>query len=96
MDEERRNRMPPIPENLDDYLTDLQQQTLAEIKKFGWSLAFIRRLFFEHPLVVVVQADGKRHGVLNEDGSISPDAVKVREEDIPSAEGRQMKYARSA
>ena len=96
MDEDRRNRMPPIPENLDDYLTDVQQQVLGEIKKFGWSLAFIRRLFFEHPLVVVVQADGKRYGVLNEDGTISLDAVKLREEDSFLMEDRQINFARSA
>jgi hypothetical protein len=93
MEEERRQRMPPIPENLDDYLTDAQQRALSDIKKFGWTLAFVRRLFFEHPLVVVVRADGKKYGVLNEDGTVSLDAVKVREHDAASDAARQMQFS---
>jgi|GEM_PF-6892393 len=79
MEYERREKMPPIPENLDDYLTEAQQQALVNIKRFGWSLAFVRRLFFQHPMVVVVQANGKRYGVLNENGTIDLDACVVRE-----------------
>ncbi|MGD9661348.1 MAG: hypothetical protein AB7U63_08740 [Porticoccaceae bacterium] len=80
MKHERRGTMPAIPENLDDYLTEAQQQALVNIKRFGWSLAFVRRLFFQHPLVVVVQANGKRYGVLNEIGTIDLDACVLREE----------------
>ena|SRR5690606_39012566 len=80
MKHERRGTMPAIPENLDDYLTEAQQQALVNIKRFGWSLAFVRRLFFQHPLVVVVQANGKRYGVLNENGTIDLDACVLREE----------------
>ena len=61
----------PVPDNLDDYLNDAQLRGLQRVEQFGWHLAFIRRPLFQDIVPVVVSADGTRHGVLEEDGSIN-------------------------
>jgi hypothetical protein len=61
----------PVPENLDEFLNTDQLYSLRRMEDFGWRLAFIRRPLFQDIVPVVVSADGTKHGVLEEDGSIN-------------------------
>lgn len=68
---DKRNLELSVPENLDDYLNDAQLLTLQRVEQFGWHLAFIRRPLFQDIVPIVVSDDGKRHGVLEEDGTLN-------------------------
>ena len=70
MSEEKRVGEKAIPDNVDDYLNDLQKVILDKINKFGWSLKFVRRPSNEEPIVVIQDQDGKKIGVMKEDGEI--------------------------
>jgi hypothetical protein len=70
-DREKRKGEKPIPDNLDDILSDDQTLTLRQIERFGWQLKFVRRPVFQQPIPVVVNADGTQIGVLEEDGRLN-------------------------
>jgi hypothetical protein len=67
---ERRAGQVAIPDDIKAILTDLQHQTLARLEGFGWSIAFVRRPLFQDDIVVLFDPTGRRHAVLNEDGSL--------------------------
>jgi len=67
---ERRRGQPPVPPNLGDMLTELQQLALARMGSFGWKILFVRRPAGEPPTVVVGDAAGQQVGILREDGHI--------------------------
>ena len=68
---DKRNCEVPVPDNLGDYLNEAQMQSLRWVEDFGWRLAFIRRPLFMDVVPVVVSDDGRKFGVLQEDGSIN-------------------------
>ncbi len=76
-EKDKRNSEVPVPDNLKDYLNDVQLLSLRKLEEFGWQLAFIRRPVFQDIVPVVVSHDGKKHGVLEEDGNVNmePDLV---------------------
>jgi hypothetical protein len=64
------------PESLDTSalraaLTPAQAKALETLEQFQWRLKFVRRPMFLDPIPVVVDRDGKRHAVLEPDGSIN-------------------------
>lgn len=67
---ERRVGQVAVPENIKSILTDMQHQALARLEGFGWSIAFVRRPIFQNDVVVLFDQSGKRHAILNEDGSL--------------------------
>jgi hypothetical protein len=67
---ERRRGQPPVPPNLGDMLTELQQLALARMGSFGWKILFVRRPAGEPPTVVVGDASGEQVGILREDGHV--------------------------
>ena len=71
MDHEKRDREAPIPDNLDEILSEFQLMALRRIEGFGWELRFVRRPPFQTPTPVVFSADGNKIGVLEEDGRIN-------------------------
>ena len=71
MSEEKRVGEMAIPVNVDDYLNDLQKVILGKINKFGWSLKFVRRPANEKPIIAIQDQDGKKIGVMLEDGEIN-------------------------
>ena len=76
---ERRETQVAIPDNIKSILTDMQRQALARLEGFGWSLAFVRRPIFQDDVVVLYDPSGKRHAILNEDGSLDTTTdIKVR------------------
>ena len=80
MDKEKRTGEEPVPDNAIEMLNPVQVLALRRIESYGWQLQFIRRPLFQDPVPVVIDADGKKIGILEEDGRINmePD-IKVRE-----------------
>lgn len=80
MDREKRKGDEPVPRDAVEMLNTMQVRTLRQIEGFGWRLQFIRRPLFQDPVPVVIDADGNKIGILEEDGrlNIEPD-IKVRE-----------------
>jgi len=80
MDKEKRTGEEPVPDNAIEMLNPMQVRALRQIESYGWQLQFIRRPLFQDPVPVVIDADGKKIGILEEDGRINmePD-IKVRE-----------------
>jgi len=81
MYEEKRKGEKAIPDNVDEYLNDLQQMILRNIGRIGWSLQFVRRSSGEEPIAVIGNEEGNRFCVLDESGSVDFDTgIVVREE----------------
>ena len=80
MDREKRKNDEPVPDNATTLLNQPQILALRQIENFGWRLQFIRRPLFQDPVAVVVDGDGAKIGILEEDGRINmePD-IKVRQ-----------------
>lgn len=69
-DIENRQRLPAIPADLQQRLTELQFLALRRIEDFGWDLKFVRRENLKEPIVVV--CDGRKQlGVLEADGRLN-------------------------
>lgn len=79
MNVENRKGMEPVPANAESMLNTGQRQALHQMENFGWRLYFIRRPLFANILVVIVNGEGNKVGVLEEDGRINmePD-IKLR------------------
>ena len=81
MSEEKRIGELPIPVDVDDYLNDLQKVILEKIGKFGWTLKFVRRPANDKAIIVIQDQDGKKIGVMQEDGEIKFDnEIELRTE----------------
>ena len=80
MDNEKRHNDDPIPENLEDWLTQDQLDALKQIRNFGWELKFVRRPAFQDPVAIIFCDNGKKIGVLEKDGKIdmNPD-ITIRD-----------------
>ena len=80
MDKDKRKGDEPVPHNAIEMLNEMQVLALRQIERFGWRLQFIRRPLFQDPVPVVVDSEGEKIGILEEDGRINmePD-IKVRE-----------------
>ena len=71
MNNEKRSSDMPVPDNINDYLTDAQFAELHHIESFGWTLKYIRRPLFQERVVVVMNPDGSSIGILEEDGRLN-------------------------
>jgi len=70
----RRVGVAPVPANLDAYLNDRQMAGLREAQTRGWSLKFVRRPVFQAPTVVLAYRNGRKLGLLQEDGNVNEHA----------------------
>ena len=69
---DNRNKKRPIPKNFSAYLTLDQEIALRHLGKLGWRLKFIRRPFFQTPIVVLQSRyGGNVVSVLERDGHIN-------------------------
>jgi len=77
MDREKRKGDEPVPDNGMKLLNQLQIMILRQIEGYGWRLHFIRRPLFQEIVPVVIDADGKKLGILEEDGRLNtePDII---------------------
>lgn len=71
MDKDQRKGDDLIPENVDKFLNPAQRAALHQLESFGWQLQLIRRPLFQDPVVVVVNPEGRKLGVLESDGRIN-------------------------
>jgi hypothetical protein len=70
-DIENRKRLPAIPADLQNLLTELQYLAVRRIEDFGWDLKFVRRENLPAPIVVVSNHDGRQLGILEADGRLN-------------------------
>ena len=73
MDQEHREKQPPVPDDLGNYLNPEQQLALKQVESYGWHLEFVRRPLFQDVTAVVMGPGGKPVGILEKDGSINQD-----------------------
>lgn len=71
MIDEKRQREPAVPDNVEVLLTGPQRVALHRVENFGWQLKFVRRPRFESPVVVVENSTGANIGTLEENGDIN-------------------------
>lgn len=67
---ERRVGQIAVPDDVKSRLTIMQNQALARLEGFGWSVGFVRRPLFQDEVVMLFDPSGQRHAVLNEDGTL--------------------------
>ena len=71
MDREKRTNTNPVPENLEDVLNEAQIRTLRSIRHFGWGLHFVRRPLFQEVIPVLINKEGDKFIILEENGMIN-------------------------
>lgn len=74
---DKRDKQPPIPKNIKEYLNPDQEMALVNLNQFGWEIKFVRRPVFQEPVIVLVHTDGRTIGVLEKDGRINTDTKLV-------------------
>jgi hypothetical protein len=80
MTDERRARLPAIPDDYEKLLTPMQLMAIRNIAGFGWELRFIRRQGDDVPIPVVYSAEGRQIGVIEGDGKMNLDPdIKLRQ-----------------
>ena len=79
MDREKRKSDTSIPVNLEEMLNEAQQQALPGIKYLGWEPRFLRKPMFQAPELVMQNSSDGRTGILDVDGRISIQNIKMRE-----------------
>lgn len=70
---ERRRQAEADAANLRAGLNPQQLAALETLEQFQWTLRFVRRPLFDAPIPVVVDRTGKRHALLEPDGSLNED-----------------------
>jgi hypothetical protein len=81
VDREKRKSDIPIPPNLEEMLNEAQQQALPGIKYLGWEPRFLRKPMFQAPELVIQNSSDGRTGILDVDGRIRIQNIKVRKQE---------------
>lgn len=71
MEDDKRNKDKPVPDNISDYLTGAQLAELHHVESFGWTLKYIRWPLFKETVVMVIDSNSSSIGVLEEDGVLN-------------------------
>ena len=71
MDNERRKHDETRNAKSLSLLNTEQALTLHRIESFGWTLEFVRQPLFEQSVPVVIGADGKTIGIIEQDGNLN-------------------------
>ena len=80
MNDEKRVGQKAIPDNVEEYLNELQQAILLVVEKYDWTLKFVRRSLSESPVIVIEDKEGEKIGVLEENGAINYESgIIIRE-----------------
>jgi hypothetical protein len=67
---DRRKGDKPIPDNIEEYLNDLQMQAVQRLESIGYKLKFVRRPLFLDVIAVVSNPQEHKIAMLKVDGSI--------------------------
>lgn len=80
MSDDKRKDGKPIPDDVKNYMNNVQLAQLHTIENFGWELKYIRHPLFQEPVVIVTNAEGSSIGVLEDDGrlNLEPD-IEIRD-----------------
>ena len=84
MDKEKRKGDISIPPNLEEMLNEVQRHALPGIKYLGWEPLFLRKPMFQAPELVIQNSSDGRTGILDVDGRIRIQNIKVREQESPT------------
>jgi hypothetical protein len=76
---EKRKSDTSIPENMEEILNEAQQQALPGIKYLGWEPRFLREPIFQAPELVMHNSSDSKTGILDVDGRIRIQNIKMRE-----------------
>jgi DNA gyrase/topoisomerase IV subunit A len=68
----RRGELPPVPDNLNDYLNPAQQITIENMKSVGWSLFFVRRSNPNSPITMMILPTTGDTAEVARDGAFNP------------------------
>ena len=79
MVDDKRKSNSSIPENLKEILNEAQQLALPGIKYLGWEPRFLRKPLFQASELVMQNPSDGRTGILDVDGSIRIQNIKMRE-----------------
>ena len=60
MEDDKRTGQPPIPDNLEDWLNDIQLEMLRKIEILGFTLIFMRRPVRQDPVPIVINNEGTK------------------------------------
>ena len=71
VNDEKRVGGKAIPDNVEEYLNELQQAILLVVEKHGWTLKFVRHSLNESPVIVIEDDEGENIGVLENNGAIN-------------------------
>ena len=77
----KRNVQPPVPIDWKKLLTEDQLIALNTLERFGWHIAFIRRVLFQEK-VVVIHNDAYGYRLLDKDGSFDKPFYDLRDQDL--------------
>lgn len=84
MEDDKRIGQPPIPDNLEDWLNDIQLEMLRKIEILGFTLIFMRRPVRQDPVPIVINNEGNKIGILEKDGRINMEVdIAMRSEAEP-------------
>jgi len=64
---DRRERQPPIPDNLEEILNKAQLSIIKKLEQLNWQLWFVRRSVL-HPVMAVMRGPNDITAVLEDDG----------------------------
>ena len=67
---DRREGKPAVPDDLERYLNKNQLNAYQSMTNSGWRMYFVRRPMFQHPMAVMINHEGTRIGVLEEEGHV--------------------------
>ena len=80
VENDKRRGADPIPENLEDWLSQDQLDALKQLGNIGWQLQFVRRPAFQDPIVIIYCRDSNKFGILDKDGKIDTNPeISIRE-----------------
>ena len=86
MDSDKRNITDSVPDDLEELLNEAQKRTLRGINHFGWELHFVRRPLFQNPVPVLINREGNKFVILEENGSINETTEIDSRESMPAPE----------
>ena len=81
MYENKRDKMSPIPDNLENVLNPSQLLTLRNAESNGWELYFVRREGLDVAIPVIKGIGSQSIGIIEADGQFNAEAgIRLRSE----------------